>query len=349
MPNTKRGDRAWHPRQESKRRAAPPEGVSRTEVLLKLMRSDASPAKIGIANTGNTQLKLEQTPAVYTPSKLTFSSPQKGARSSKVFTPKGTSLFPSRLLTFDNGEETALFLPANKVENKTLKIPTPTAWVAEAPVPEETLEGYVDIPLTLSEIIATEKLKNERQRRGEDPRGTSQNKLTKIPATRALRLAGFDVEDGQGQWLHHIPHSCKGDFAQCLRNLGLGTKQANAAMELVNPVLKELLRKYKENLPALYLSTQPEWVPGFKEIRLMNSLTYIIKDAPGNQATKTASIRFDTLSLDPICVSEIPVIRAALLQKFAPSPKPVVPPSPLTKRLNEAEYPSAKRARPCSP
>lgn len=346
MPKYTKGDKAWHPRQESKRKKThKPEGASQTEVLIKLMQSDASPAKIGV--TCHMPLQITQATPVYTPTKLTLSSPQNGARSSKAFTPKGTTLFPSRILTFDHGE-TTLFLPANKVENKSLKVPAPNTWLAQSPVPEESLEALIDIPLTLDEIIAVEKLKNERQRRGEDPRGISQNKLAKIPATRALRLAGFEVEDGQGQWLHFIPHSCKGDAAQCLKNLGLGTRQANAAMELVNPVLKELLHKHKEDLPTLYLSVIPEWVTGFEKIRLLKSLTYIIKDAPGLDAIKTASIRFNTLSLSPICVSEIPLVRAALLQKFAPS-KNAVPPFPLSKRLNEEENPSAKRLKKSPP
>ncbi len=345
MPKNKKGDRPWHPSQESQRKSVEVEGNSQVEKLLKLMQSNGSPAeKIGVVTSRLTAPPLGKENQVYTPSKLTFSTPKKGPRSREVSTPQGTNLFPSRILTFDDGE-TTLFLPAKKVGNQSLQIPFPNAWLPSSPVPLASMDGLIDVPITLKTIQQVDKLKRERKKKGENPRGKSQNDIMHISAANALKFAGINFPDGEAQWLHLGPHSCLGDDSQCVTNIGLGTRSANAAMELVNPVLRSMLREYKDSLPIIYLSAQPEWVPGFERIRLLKSITLIIKDGPGTSFTRKASIKFNTLSLDPVCVSEISLIKNALMQKFAPVNVKTSTTPQKKHQHSETDTPTPKRAK----
>jgi hypothetical protein len=337
----KKADPAWHPRQDAKRKKSQPtEAGSQVERLLKLMQSDSTPAKrMAVVSSRTSPLNLES--AVLTPSQLLFSTPTQGPRTRKVTTPNGTALFPARILTFNDGE-TTLFLPANKVSDNALNLPQPNTWLENSPVPQVDQSGLIDAVITLEMIKNVDKLKRERERMGQNPRGQSQNKLMRIPATRALKLAGIAVEDGIGQWLHFGPHSFFGDEAQKATNIGLGTRYANAAMELVNPVIKSLLLKHKENLPQLYLSAIPEWAEGFERIRLLKSINCVLKDGPGQNFTRSASIKFNTLSLNPVCLSEIEPVRQAIMNKFSHA-KPATLPS--KKRESDAESPSLKRIK----
>ena len=167
-----------------------------------------------------------------------------------------------------------------------------------------------------------------------------------ISAADALKLAGITAPAGEGQWLHLGLHSCLGDKGQCATNIGLGTRSSNAAEELFNSVLKRMLRKYKETLPILYHSAIPEWVEGFEKIRLLKSVTLIIKDGIGDTYTRKAAIKFNTLSLDPVCVSEISLIENALMQRFAPlQAKTPSSPQGVKRSENEADSPTFKRAK----
>ena len=178
MPKNKhlKKDRPWHPRQESQKKPAEVEGGPQLEKLLTLMQSKASPAtKIGVVTSRLAPPALGKENQVYTPSRLTLSSPQQGPRTKTTSTPEGTFLFPARTIAFDDGE-TTFFLPAKKVPNQSLQIPSPNAWLNSSPVPQVSMGGLIDEPITLAMMQQVDKLKRERRKRGENPRGKSQKR-----------------------------------------------------------------------------------------------------------------------------------------------------------------------------
>jgi hypothetical protein len=330
MPEKKRRkkktDKAWHPRQN----AAPRDFAGfTTESLLRLMRTASSPAKkVVILKSTKKELAIcEGEKVLFTPTKkhssqllspsgYRLSTPEAGPKTSHLITNTGSKLLPSRVIECDDGD-ISVFLSENKVPFKELKIPLqPKPWIQNSPVPEVDMQGMIDIPITKKQIKQVETLIRNRKKAGEDPRGISQNKLNKIPATKAMRKAGIEIEDGDGHYAHFIPFSFLGDDAQKVQNMGIGTRFANAAMELVNPAIRRLL--YKKNGPkVVYLSAIPEWVPGFEKIRLLKSITYVIKDGIGDDFKHSAKVAFNMLSLAEVCVTDVRPIRDSIIAKFS--------------------------------
>ncbi len=325
----KTGDKAYRPGNPRKK----PVDTSNfsTENLLKLMNCAASPAKKAVlldTTTNRVQFESDQlfTPSkkryttLVSPSKCLLSTPEKGPLTTFVTTPKGSKLLPSRIIDCDDGAM-ALFISEDKVKGTLLTLPaSPTLW--KSPIPKADMKGMIDVKITKQRIIETESLVRKRKRDGLNPRGKSQNQIMGIPATQAMRLAGIDAPDGTGQHAHFIPFGFIADKGQCVANLGIGTRFANAAMELVNPAIKKLLFKKKNTLPAVYLSAIPEWVPGFEHIRLLKSITYIIKDAPGKNFKRSASVKFNMLSMESVCLTDVLPIRKFIINKFSTKPSP---------------------------
>lgn len=330
MPEKKRrkkkknSDKAWNPRQNAARRDF---SSFTTETLLRFMRTASSPAKKAvILNSTKSDIcqgeKVLSTPTgkhasqLLSPSGYTLSTPEAGPKTSHLITHTGSKLLPSRVMECDDGF-ISVFLSEDKVIKKELNTPLkPKAWIQHSPIPEVSMDGMIDIPITKKQIKQVEALTRKRRQAGENPRGISQNTINKIPATKAMRKAGIDVEDGDGHYVHFIPFSFLGDDAQKVENMGIGTRYANAAMELVNPAIRRLL--YLKNGPkVVYLSAIPEWVPGFEKIRLLKSITYIIKDGKGNDFKHSAKVVFNTLSLREVCLTDVRPIKESIIAKFA--------------------------------
>lgn len=324
----KNKDGAWHPRQN----AAPRDTTqfSSSEGVIRLMGAAASPAaKIAILNTtslsicqGELQLTTptkKHSSKVLTPSKYTLSTPEAGPKTSHLLTPKGSKLLPSRIIECDDGV-ISVFLSEDKVKPKSLVVPrTPKPWIAHSPIPKASMQGMLDIPITKKQIKRVDALRRTRIKMGENPRKISQNTLNCIPATQAMRKAGITVENGDGHYTHFIPFSFLGDEAQTVENMGIATRHANAAMELVNPAIRRLL--YMKNGPeVVYLSAIPTWEPGYENIRLLKSLTYLIKDGKGNDYKHSATVRFNMLSLANICLTDVRPVRDSIIAKFSDTP-----------------------------
>jgi len=350
----KNKDGAWRKNQSAKARDV---SSFSTEGFLRFMKAASLHApKMAVLSSSETKILEGETtlcsPAgkhssqLLTPSKYKASTPDAGPRTSQLITPQGTKMLPSRIIELDDGT-ISIFLPQDKVIEKNLVIPlSPKPWIQHSPIPEVGMEGMVDIPITKKKLKIVEKLTRNRKRVGTNPRKISQNELNKIPATKAMRKAGIEVNDGDGHYLHFIPFSFLGDEAQTVNNMGIGTRFANAAMELVNPVIRRLL--YMKNAPkVVYLSAIPEWVPGYEKIRLLKSITYIIKDGKGNDFQHSAKVTFNTISLREVCLSEVRPVRDTIVQKFsgktpkklANTPRPTTPLSATTKQKFPQELP----------
>lgn len=296
------------------------------ENLMKLNQAASSPAKKGVLlNSTSTSVSLESelfTPKkthstqLLSPSKVTLSTPEKGPLTTYVTTPKGSKLRPSRIIQCDDGTFT-LFLSEDKINNESLKIPhIPSKWINKSPIPKVHLNGCIDVEITKKTIKETEALIRARKKEGLPARKVSQNIVMGIAANKALSHAGIKAAPGTMHWVHFVSHMFIGDKSQTAENLGLGTKYANMAMELVNPAIKRLL--YKKNAyPAIYLSIIPEFVPGYESLRLLKSLTMVIKDAKGDDYKHKALIKFNMLSLQKVCLTDVLPVRKFIMNKFA--------------------------------
>ncbi|MBN9287800.1 MAG: hypothetical protein BGO43_10175 [Gammaproteobacteria bacterium 39-13] len=329
---TPKDERSYHPSQDRKRRQINPDS-HHTENLIKLMDADSSPAKRGIfANSTELEIEFENnelhTPTkkhktvLLTPTKFQFSTPEKGPLARYATTPKGSKFLPSRLIECDDGAMT-LFLPEDKVSSEEIAFPSqPKDWIKKSPIPKGDMNGLIDVKITKEEIKKVEALSRKRKRDGENPRKISQNKVMgDIGATQAMRKAGIDAPDASGQYTHLIAFNLIGDKGQCVKNLGIGTRFANAAMELVNPAIKRLLYQKKNALPAIYVSAIPEWVPGYEDIRLLKTITMIIKDAPGDNFKHSAKIKFNMLSMARVCLTDVLPVRKFIMAKFSANPQ----------------------------
>ncbi|MGE3320557.1 MAG: hypothetical protein AB7I18_14810 [Candidatus Berkiella sp.] len=342
----KNQDKAWHPRQNAGARDL---SSFSTENLLRFMQAASSPAsKMAVINSsrtavveGETKLSTptgKHSSQLLSPSKYQASTPEAGPKTTHLVTPKGTKLIRSRLIELNDGD-VSVFLPQNKVIEKSLTIPSSAKpWIEHSPIPAVDMGGMVDIPITKKKLKKVEEITRKRKREGVNPRKISQNDLNGIPATKAMRKSGIAVNDGDGHYAHFIPFSFLGDDAQTVNNMGIGTRYANAAMELVNPAIRRLL--YMKNGPeTVYLSAIPEWVPGFEKIRLLKNLTYIIKDGKGTDFRRSFKVTFNMLSLKEVCVSEVQPVKNCIVNTFSgkkrlastpvkPAPGKAILPSP---------------------
>lgn len=308
-----------------------------TAGLMSLMQSlDSAAEKAVLLHDCASPVKFDKAKAsskttYTTPSKapqLTFSSPQKGVETSEVFSPEGSRYVRSRILRLSKGS-ISLFLPSHKVVEKDLSIPpSPKPWINESPVPDVHTNGVFKVKINQEIILAAER---------EGPgRSKTQNQVMKIPANQALNQAGITVAPNTGHWVHFKSHSHFGNSTQVAENIGLGTRQANAAMEMVNRVIRKIVMR-KTTPQELYLSYIPTWVKGYEKIRLLQSLEIRISDSFMSIPTgRKFSITFNMLSTASICESEIKPIEDALMNEFdgneerlQPMIQTPIPPAPL--------------------
>jgi hypothetical protein len=316
----KKTDPAWS-RKTGKTKKTNPSDFS-TAGLLYLMQSAQSPAKkMVIFSDCKSPIKISQRTTLKTTTVIAsastqdykLSTPDKGVKTATLESrsPNKSTFRKVRTLILSSGI-VSLYFPSHKVVENDLIIPSQRAvGIQKSPVPNENMTGFFMVPLTKEIILTSEFAKQKRLELGQSARATDQNTLMNIPADEALKLAGIDAPKGTGQWVHFKSHCHFDESAQEVGNLGLGTRQANAAMELVNKVLRKLVCR-KTTPQTLYLSYIPTWVPGYEDIRLLKTLEMRISDGQDH----FASIEFNMLSRAKVCVSEIEPIATALMKEF---------------------------------
>lgn len=329
-------NKAFRPGQQTKRKKTNISGSfsERTGALINMMQAGTpestrailvNSTKISIEHTPQSTPKKKSVTTFLTPSKFVLSTPEKGPYARFANTPGGSKFLPSRFIECDDGAMT-LYLPEDKVKSQELEIPdTPDAWINKSPIPKANMQGLLEVELTKEKITKVDALIRQRKKNGEAPRKITQTKLMgSIGAVTALRKAGIKTDDNNCvHYTHFVAFALLGDKAQAVENLGIGTRWSNAAMELVNPVIKELLYRKNNPVPSIYLSVIPEWVPGYENIRLLKNLTLIIRDGKENNYKHSAKIKFNMLSTAPVCLSDIQPVRKFILNKFsknAPTP-----------------------------
>jgi len=326
-------DSAWHPKAHRKPRhttiAKSPSAQSK--FMLKLMQALNSPVpadKIRVVYDGKSPLTTK-----------TFQLIQDDTLSplkTTLITPKGSHLHCSEQMTM-NQSQWRIFLPASKVLKDAIHLPKVAAKsIDSSPIPQASFEGLPEICISKQRIIQIQNLKATRQEQGKNPRLIGQNALMGISARNALKLAGIEVPPHSVHYTHLLPWSLTADAGQCVENLGIGTKQANARMELVNPCIAALIEE--NHLEALYLQAIPTWVEGYEKIRLLKKITYLIKDRANEDYQKCIRIDFDMLSFKTTCSSEIEPIITFLRSKFTSSDqtKAAAPLTPLYSKRSQS-------------
>lgn len=290
-------------------------------------QTDDAPATVDIPTTMTRQEDREKTPTrkqpvteFITPSghqNLKFSTPRRGVDTTTFETPGGTKFYLARRMRVD-GKQTNLFITSERDPKKSLEVPKDPGLAPEI-VKAATFDGQVDVCLSKALLDASTKQIKKNRNKSNAPRYISQAKVMGMSARDALLKAGIEVPKQQAHWLHMIPHAFLADASQTPGNLGIGLKYGNAAMELVNPVIEEILRNNPDM--KLYLTAIPHWVPGYESIRLLESIDYIIQDTPGTDPTKSVEFSFPALSKDPVCASEIKAVKDMIRKVFtAPAP-----------------------------
>lgn len=211
-------------------------------------------------------------------------------------------------------------LPTSKLASDGFLIPDqPNAEIDNSPIPQVSLEGMIDIPLTLQLLNEVAKLSSKRAELGQNTRGESQESVMHSSARNVLALAGIEVPKNGAHWVHFISQGYM--KKQLAKNLGIGTKYANARMEMVNRPLEKLLKD--PNGPAvLYITVVPTWVKGFEKIRLLETITMTIADGPQNNRSKFITFHdFDMCSNRKTSEQEINAYTDKLNNTFL-SPEP---------------------------
>ncbi|MGE4348786.1 MAG: hypothetical protein AB7D28_03400 [Candidatus Berkiella sp.] len=309
----RKAEAAYHPRQNRRRVNKDFEPSARGTIqLMGASTPDAKKAAVRgtqVTFTPDTKTQILKSPdyQASTPDCIT---------SRFLVTPQGkTKLIASRIIQIQN-QEVSIYLPKEKVKTERLAVPLfPDVALEELDIPQGSLEATIDTPITLNDIRQAAKEKAKAKRDGDPVRSPTQDEIMQISARKALKAAGIVVEPRSVHWTHFVSHSMKGNKAQFLNNLGLATKFCNAEMELLNPVIKKILRS-KGHPDTLYLSFYPKWVNGYEKIRLLESLSVEIKDGAGTNYKRRVKFSFDALTLNAICLSEIKIVEKILLDTF---------------------------------
>ena len=231
---------------------------------------------------------------------------------------------PRRLLECDEGA-IGIFLPESSSTARRLSLPLqPAATIDNSPLPSAAVPTpLLEIEITKESLRKVERALQEQVCQGHSRRFPSILTFTHISAKEALELSGVTAMPNRVvQYIHFLPHSVLGSDSQCITNIGIGTRQANAAMELINGMIRKLLFRKKGAPASLSLSAAPQWVPGFEKIRLLESLTYTLK-----YQDRFVSIKFDMLTLLPISRAEIQTVEKILWEKFTITTAPTLSPT----------------------
>lgn len=229
---------------------------------------------------------------------------------------KKTQLGVSRYLETSLGKIT-IFLPQEKIKNERLDIPeTPQNEINALEIPQALLEPIINKKVSVADVNRAAAEKQTAQQQGRPARYPSQKQVMKISARDAVQQATqLEVEDKLMHWVHFLSHSLLGNETQTPQNLGIATKNCNAEMELINPIINKMLLS-KDHPDELYISIYPTWVENYKEIRLLDKLVLEIKNSPEENCDRYVKAQFDALTLKHICISEIEVIEQILLNVF---------------------------------
>lgn len=294
---------------------APSKKLTSAESILYVMGAASSPAArtTFISTLEGSPINANRVINHIPSSQCAFSTPHKGPYTSHVTTPIGESkLRPSRMIECDDGVVT-IFISEDKTEENTLSLLPPNDWVKNCIPLSDSLDGIIDFEITRENVFS-----------GGSIRAKSQNAVMgNLSARDALINAGYEMPPRLANWIHFIPHAFLGILGQIASNMGLGLKNPNGAMEIINRAIPKILL-HPNGPEKLYLSAIPKWVEGYENIRLLESITYIVKNAPGELCTKWMRTTFEMLSLASVCVTEIPIIEALMEKKFLLKPTPAL-------------------------
>lgn len=341
------GNREWKPRSKQHYMPLRKRGARATIQLMQAHTPDAK--KAAVRGSRLPLPKLPSTTLSRTP--IRKSTAAEETTEATFFTPKQkTELAVSRVIQLKDHDVT-IFLPKDKVKKGRLEIPSVISdahlETLEALSINErgSLEPSLNVKYTAKDFERTERQIRRDRIAGKSQR--SQEKVMKCSARNALKAAGVIVKPRQAHWIHFVAHSAKGRKTQKPGNLAIATKNCNAEMQLIEPVIEKILRS--DNHPdALYVDFIPEWVAGYEKIRLLNKLTVVIKDADSASPARHVRFTFDGLATKQICTTEVELIEGLLLDTFnnqrsEPNGNLLLSPraglTPIIKRTNSLQRP----------
>ncbi len=301
--------------------------------ILDLMGAGSSPVPQAIVSGQITpvrkkaQSRKNLATALLSPSNCESSTPNQ-SNPSTLYSPVGKSAYPKSREIIINGTTVAIYLPEEKIGNNKLFVPSvPADTLDSLSINQASLDALIDVPVTLAKLQAVEAQKQADIESKLDVRYPSQKSVMGVSPNVAATQAGLDLPQAAElvgmniakpwvmHWCHYIPHSLIGNDGQKVTNLGLGTKFCNAEMTLVEPVI-EVLLKMSDAPDTLYISVEPQYCAGYEKIKLLDRLTYTVKDGAGSDFNHSVSFSFDARSLNRICKSEQEIVKNLLIDVF---------------------------------
>lgn len=301
--------------------------------ILDVMDAGLSPAPKAIISGQITpvrkkaQSRQNLATALLSPSDCDRSTPNK-SNPSTLYSPVGKSAYPKSREIIINGTTVAIYLPEEKIGDNKLFVPKiPADTLDSLRINQASLDALIDVPVTLQKLQAVEAQKQADIARKLSVRHPSQKSVMGVSPNVAAKKAGLDLPQAAElvgmnvakpyvmHWCHFIPHSLIGNDGQKVTNLGLATKFCNAEMTLVEPVIEALL-KMSGAPDTLYISVEPQYCAGYEKIKLLDRLTYTVKDGAGSDFNHSVSFNFDARSLNPICKSEQEIVNDLLIDVF---------------------------------
>ncbi|MFO1259268.1 MAG: hypothetical protein U1E78_12785 [Gammaproteobacteria bacterium] len=259
-----------------------------------------------------------------TPSKAELTTPKKGAHSSQLYSPQGSSYDNQGKITIvktkaDKTQVTlhcSLFFPSIKAP-KDNRISFPSS-----PPPEfKKLKSHIlklqnshaefslpsILPVTLDHI-------NNIHDEGKKRCPENKSVMGKLSAKEAANLGGLNISpDVVLQWLHVKAAYLAGQFdptikrsrSQVATNLILGTREGNAHMTLIEMAFKHILSNESLKIDEIHQSEIIEWVPGYENV-IANVIHYKLS-IPGCEIS---------YELDPWTLNKVPDNKEELIHQF---------------------------------
>lgn len=258
-----------------------------------------------------------------TPEKAVLSTPQKGAHSSQLISPGGSSYDNQGKITVVKTKDdktsvtthySLFFRSTSSSKDNRINFPaTPPDKFAKLKSHIDELHNShakISLPPVLSVTLERiSDIHDEGKKRRPDNKSVMGHS-----AKDAATLGGFNIpSDVVLQWLHVKAAYIAGQFdenikrsrSQVATNLILGTREGNAHMTLIEMAFKKILLNKKLNIDEIHQSETIEWVPGYENV-IANVIHYKLS-IPGCEIT---------YDLDPWTLNKVPDNKEELINEF---------------------------------
>lgn len=259
-----------------------------------------------------------------TPEKAALTTPTKGAHSSRLYSPYGSSYDNQGKITIvkTKADKTqvviycSLFFPSTKApkDNRVLFPASPPAEFQKLKAHILKLhDSHAEFSLPSTLPITLERI-NSIHDEGKKRRPENKSVMGKLTAKAASILGGLNISpDVVLQWLHikaaylagQYDEQIKRSRSQVATNLILGTREGNAHMTLIEMAFKRVLENKALKIDEIHQTETIEWAPGYENV--IAKVIHYKLSIPGCEIT---------YDLDPWTLNKVPDNKEELIHQF---------------------------------